>query len=154
MSLFGKRNFCIITTVWVYQILWPTFLQVDRCANHSYFQATSIWTLPNSPVSHPMVWIFCILDFFKGFLLEMVIWTLETCQFHKNKSVYYRSHWPRLLRRRSRPPACWDCGFELHREHAGLSVVSVVCCQVKVSATGWSLVQRSPTDCAASLCVV
>jgi hypothetical protein len=29
----------------------------------------------------------------------------------------------------------------------GLPVVSVVCCQVEVSATGWSLVQRSPADC-------
>jgi hypothetical protein len=29
----------------------------------------------------------------------------------------------------------------------------VVCCQVEVSATSWSLVQRSPTDCGASLCV-
>jgi hypothetical protein len=28
-----------------------------------------------------------------------------------------------------------------------LSVVSVVCCQIEVSATSWSLVQRSPTDC-------
>jgi hypothetical protein len=25
--------------------------------------------------------------------------------------------------------------------------VSVVCCQVDVSAKGWSLVQRSPTEC-------
>jgi len=32
--------------------------------------------------------------------------------------------------------------------------VSVVCCQVEVSATGWPLVQRSPTDCGASLCVI
>jgi hypothetical protein len=31
--------------------------------------------------------------------------------------------------------------------------VSVVCCQVDVSATSWSLVQRSPTECDASLCV-
>jgi hypothetical protein len=28
-----------------------------------------------------------------------------------------------------------------------------VCCQVEVSATGWSLVERSPTDCGGSLCV-
>jgi hypothetical protein len=28
-----------------------------------------------------------------------------------------------------------------------MSLVSVVCCQVEVSATGWSLVQRSPTEC-------
>ena len=30
----------------------------------------------------------------------------------------------------------------------------VSCCQVEVSAMGWSLVQRSPTDCDASLCVI
>jgi hypothetical protein len=29
-------------------------------------------------------------------------------------------------------------------------LVSVVCCQVEVSATGWSLVQRSPTECGVS----
>jgi hypothetical protein len=34
--------------------------------------------------------------------------------------------------------------------HGCLSVVSVVCCQVEVSATGWSLVQRSPTECGVS----
>jgi len=50
--------------------------------------------------------------------------------------------------------ACWDCGFESHRGHGCLSVVSVVFCQVQVSATSWSLVQRSPGDCDASLCVI
>jgi hypothetical protein len=29
-----------------------------------------------------------------------------------------------------------------------------MCCQVEVSARSWSLVQRSPTDCGASLCVI
>jgi len=38
--------------------------------------------------------------------------------------------------------------------HGYLSVVNVVYCQVEVSATSWSLVQRSPTDCGASLCVI
>ena len=38
--------------------------------------------------------------------------------------------------------------------HGCLSVVSIVCCQVEVSAKGRSLVQRSPTDCGASLCVI
>jgi hypothetical protein len=33
--------------------------------------------------------------------------------------------------------------------------VSVVCCQVEVSATSWSLVQRSPTECGVSKkCVI
>ena len=31
-----------------------------------------------------------------------------------------------------------------------MSVVSVVCCQVEVSATSWSLIQRSPTECGVS----
>jgi hypothetical protein len=30
--------------------------------------------------------------------------------------------------------------------HGCLSLVSVVCCQVEVCATSWSLVQRSPTE--------
>jgi hypothetical protein len=34
-----------------------------------------------------------------------------------------------------------------HRGHGCLSLVCVVCCQVEVSATSWSLVQRSPTEC-------
>jgi hypothetical protein len=33
------------------------------------------------------------------------------------------------------PPAAW------------MSVVSVVCCQIDVSASDWSLVQRSPNEC-------
>jgi len=31
------------------------------------------------------------------------------------------------------PFACWDCGFESHRGHGYLSVVTVVCCQVERS---------------------
>ena len=37
-------------------------------------------------------------------------------------------------------------------EHGRLSVV--LCCQVEVSATSWSLFQRSTTDCDVSLCVI
>jgi hypothetical protein len=35
-----------------------------------------------------------------------------------------------------------------------LSVVRVVCCQVEVYASGCSFVQRSPSDCVVSLCVI
>jgi len=34
-----------------------------------------------------------------------------------------------------------------------MSVVIVVCCQVEVSASGRSVVQRSPTECGASVIV-
>ena len=50
------------------------------------------------------------------------------------------------------PLACWDCGFESLLGHDRLSLVSVVCCQVEVSATGLSLVQRSPNECGVSVC--
>jgi hypothetical protein len=45
-------------------------------------------------------------------------------------------------------------GSNLTGGHGYFSVVSVVCCQVEVSATSWSLVQRSPTDCGAPLSVI
>jgi hypothetical protein len=46
-----------------------------------------------------------------------------------------------------RPFTCWVYGFGSCRGLGCLSVVSVVCCQVEVSATNWSLAQRSPTVC-------
>jgi hypothetical protein len=54
----------------------------------------------------------------------------------------------------------WACGLSLAGimgsnpawGHGYLSLVSVVCCQVEVSATSWSLVQRSPTECGVSKC--
>ena len=52
-----------------------------------------------------------------------------------------------------RPLACWDCRFESRQWHRCLSLVSVVYCQVEVSATGRSLVRRrSPTECGVSVC--
>ena len=48
--------------------------------------------------------------------------------------------------------ACWNCGFNSRRWHGCLCLVRVVCCQVEVSATRWSLVQRSPTECGVSEC--
>ena len=60
---------------------------------------------------------------------------------------FSRSQWPASLRRGLRPLACCDCGVESRQGHGCLSVVSVVCCQVEVSASGWSLIQRSPTRC-------
>ena len=47
----------------------------------------------------------------------------------------------------------WGCGFEYRLWHRCLSLVSVVCCQVvEVTASGSSLVQRSPNECGVSEC--
>ena len=51
-----------------------------------------------------------------------------------------------------RPLICWDCEFETRRAHGSLSLVSVVCCEVEVSATNLQLAQKSSTDCGVSEC--
>ena len=65
-----------------------------------------------------------------------------------------RSHWPRGLRRRSAAARLLRLWVRIPPGYGCLSVASVVCCQVEVSATSWSLVHRSPTDCGASLFVI
>jgi hypothetical protein len=72
-------------------------------------------------------------------------------------NVHKRNHswtqWPRGLRRRC--PAERLLGSWVRIPPAAWMFVSCecLCCQVEVSATGWSLVQRSPTDCGACLSV-
>ena len=80
--------------------------------------------------------------------------------FVVKKKKYYptpneirRSQWPRGLRRRSTAARLLKLWVRIPAV-AWMFVVSVVCCQVEVSATSWSLVQRSPTDCDASLCMI
>ena len=61
---------------------------------------------------------------------------------------FSQCQWQRGLRRGSlRPLACWELGFESRRRHGCFYLVGVVRCQVKVSASGSWLVQRSPTEC-------
>ena len=50
---------------------------------------------------------------------------------------------------------CWDCRFESRAGgHGNLFLLSVVCCKVEASASGWSLVQRSHTECGVCLRVI
>ena len=72
----------------------------------------------------------------------------------RNNCCRRRSPWQRCGGVDLRPLAFWDCRLESRRRHGRLSVTSVVFCQVEVSATSWSLVQGSPTDCGASLCLI
>jgi hypothetical protein len=48
------------------------------------------------------------------------------------------------------PIVCWDFEFESRQGYRCLSLVIVLCCQIEVSASGWSLVQRIPTECGVS----
>ena len=64
-----------------------------------------------------------------------------------------RFQWPRGLRRRSAAAHLLRLWARIP-PGAYMFIVSVVWCQVAVSVMSWSLVQRSPTDCGASLCVI
>jgi hypothetical protein len=71
------------------------------------------------------------------------------------RSPLCRSQWPRGLRRGS--AAARLLGLWVSNPNGGMDVclLWVVCCQVEVSATSWSLVQRSPTDSGGSqMCMI
>jgi hypothetical protein len=55
--------------------------------------------------------------------------------------------WPRGLKRSSAAAELLGLRVRIPSKHGCLSVVSAVCYQVEFSATGRSLVQRSPTEC-------
>ena len=60
--------------------------------------------------------------------------------------------WPRGLRRGFAAARLLELRFQIPLGDGCLSFVSVVCCQVEVSATGRSLLQRSPTECFVCVC--
>ena len=67
-----------------------------------------------------------------------------TCCFKVIYNMFLsRSQWQRGLR----PLVCWwPVRIPRGGGHGCLSVVIVACCQVEVSATGWSLVRRRLTE--------
>jgi hypothetical protein len=78
-------------------------------------------------------------------------WKWIPCSAEINAKISIRC-WPWCpsdLRRGSAANRLLDCGFESHWvvERAWIPLQSVVCCQVEVSETSRSLVQRNPTDC-------
>jgi len=48
-----------------------------------------------------------------------------------------------------RPLSCWDCGFETRRKRGCLSLVNVVCCQLRRTDHSSG---SSPTECGVSEC--
>jgi len=62
-----------------------------------------------------------------------------------------RSQWPCGLKRRSAAAHLLSFWVRIPAG-AWMFVVSALCCQVEVSASGWSLVQRSPTDWCVAVC--
>jgi hypothetical protein len=62
--------------------------------------------------------------------------------------MFRRSQGPRGLRRRSAAARLLRLRFRIPQEHGCLSWM--LCVVRQISATNWSLVQRSPTECGLS----
>ena len=131
------------------RIIRPTETWSTSITNHfELYSNILLWTVLYS-IFHSTEFLssFFLLGAFAKTANATISLVISICTFVRP------SQWPRGLRRRSKaarllrlwvriPPGAW------------MFVVSVVCCQVEVSATSWSLVQGSPTDCGASLCVI
>jgi hypothetical protein len=75
----------------------------------------------------------------------------KVCEYNLFYILIYK--YPRGLRRGCTALHSWDWEFECHRGYGCLSVclsVRVVCCQIEGSVSGWSPLQKSPTDCGVS----
>jgi hypothetical protein len=139
---FTQLCYWLSTVLWKRLLLFSTGVPVTFCYNSSlHYRLTSIclpviWRTPYMSVS-----IVC-----QHSVASWISWGMwRLIADHSGRAI---------LDVGVRPLACWDFGFEFHRGHWRLSVVGVVCCQVEVSTTSWSLVQMSPTDYGASLCVI
>ena len=100
------------------------------------------------PYIKTRIWSFLSLKFCRCYFDPLCKIREHITDFQLLFLIYGRSQWPRGLRRVSAathllglwvriPPGAWIC----------LSVVSVVCCQVEVFESGWSLIQRNHTNC-------
>jgi hypothetical protein len=108
------------------------------------------WPWPSQQTEHSQNWYFC-MQFNIQFLLgpsgigvsRVVVWEERARAIQVRISAGEWLQAARLLRFCIRiPPGAWI----------------FFCCECRVlseiSATSWSLVQRSPTDCVASSCVI
>jgi hypothetical protein len=141
--------------------IWYDLIRYDiwyDLIRYDIVRSDSIWYMIRSdPIYYPNrydIWSDRYPEVWRQHFIRNRNTLLEISQDSNPQNVAedkYRSQWPRVY---LRPLACSDRWFETQRGHGYLSVASVVCCQVEVSETSWSLIQRSPTDCDASLCVI
>ena len=85
---------------------------------------------------------------------HLKILIINCLQFSTVLQKVSQSQWPSGLKWGSAAARLLGLRFEFHRGYGYLSLVCVKCCQVEVSVTGRSLVQRTPIDCGVSLCVI
>ena len=83
---------------------------------------------------------------------DVIFLGTSECVFRQSSPRICRSQRPRGLRRGSAATRLLGLRVRIPQGHGclPLSLVSVVCCQVELSTSSWSLVQRCYTECGVS----
>jgi hypothetical protein len=158
-KVLGLRTQPPFKIVWRRHDGWARFSRLDCVA--AFHSSTEVFCCQVKKS------IFCKESVHSWFILQMSLMEQHCATFYvKHPAVLYRTikeliRWTphfmlRILNKSLLRPiwvifrpititACWDSGFESRRGHGCPSLVNVVCFQVEISATGRSLVQRSPT---------
>jgi len=100
----------------------------------------------------PVCITICLKTVLRHTLLILILAVSRTIEIYVSKAVRSLSLWPRGRSAATRLLGLWVRNPP--GGHGCLSVVSVGSCEEEDSATGLSLVQGSPTDSGASLCVI
>jgi hypothetical protein len=167
MTLFCARLLIVLLTTWYYSEEMKGEEEGGLCSRNwntrnSYKRLVRKDITKRHRLEDPGV--------YASIILKNLSWrTGRRCKLNKlwavmntvmNKSVSWnmcngRFQWPRGPRRRSTVGRLLRSWVRISTG-AGMFVccVCVVWCQVEVSAMGWSLNHRIPTDCDTSLCVI
>jgi hypothetical protein len=143
-----------------YRPAWGSgeFLQENTGQYLNQATTTPFHILSNSFTNSKRIWFpykADVSDFIPLLFFQNTTWQQCTWQAARITSLRAATAGPRGRTVYSvgvRPHARRDCQFKSRRGHGCLSFVSVVCSQTKISASGRSLAQRSPTECGVSEC--
>ena len=102
--------------------------------------------IENAKGWRPPSWYFKLFIQCGNRATKIFIVSCKTCTQYLYSKSQCPSQWARGLSRGSAAAHLLGLWFESLRRHGYLSLVSVVCCQVEVSATDRSFVQRSLTE--------
>ena len=85
-------------------------------------------------------------------IMWMKFCTLHKCYRYECDSLFYAQYTRHIKVIKAGPSGLAVCGFESCWGHGRLPLEIIVCYHVEVSASGWSLVQRFPTEYGVSVC--
>jgi len=110
-------------------IWWLILLKIDSCLQHVKLNTNEKSQMKRN------VW-----DIYTPSSYILVHWHSFYVSFYHHELLQIRSRWPHSLRRGSTASRLLGFRGRIPSENGWLSVMSVLCCQLELSASDWSLV--------------